>query len=311
MKILTLTLSVAYDVHCKADEIHPEEENLVELTSKDVGGKGINISSALLTFATVSTYVLLPEDGKAEFEHVLKKRGLNIRAYQGEGRIRENITVHHTDGGETRISFRASEQRMETYLKIERDIDSHLDSGDIFALAGSIPEGISVDRLAGFMARLADRGVITVIDSKSFTARHIKRARPFVIKPNGQEMLTYCAQTGIDHVENTKGMVKRLASALGCAVMLTRGSGMSYLCHGNVLCSTKPPKIDSVSTIGAGDSAVAGLIYAVSQGLSDAECLRYATAFGTAACLESGTNPPKRENIKDLLRELYVEKETF
>ena len=68
------------------------------------------------------------------------------------------------------------------------------------------------------------------------------------------------------------------------------------------------PQIEAISAVGAGDSTVAGFLTAVLMGLADGEKLRLATAFGTAACLEAGTRPPKPEKIREVYTAVNVEK---
>ena len=66
------------------------------------------------------------------------------------------------------------------------------------------------------------------------------------------------------------------------------------------------PNIDVISTIGAGDSAVAGFIYGYSQGYETKKTLAYAVAFGTSACMQSGTQPPRREDVLMLNHEVEI-----
>ena len=66
------------------------------------------------------------------------------------------------------------------------------------------------------------------------------------------------------------------------------------------------PAIKAVSTIGAGDSSIAGFLYTASRGQGSGECLRSAVAFGSAACLTEGTQPPQTCDIEKLLINIEV-----
>ena len=106
MKIITLTLSPAIDIHCHTDSFIAEHENFAETSSKDAGGKGINISRALLAGGCDSLAVVaVGKENGASFLASLDADGLNTAAVETDGQIRENITIHPKNGKETRLSF--------------------------------------------------------------------------------------------------------------------------------------------------------------------------------------------------------------
>ena len=78
------------------------------------------------------------------------------------------------------------------------------------------------------------------------------------------------------------------------------GDGALLACKEGVF-TVHAPKIRPVSTIGAGDSSIAGFLAAAAEGKSAADCLKTAVAYGTAACLTAGTLPPRREDIHSIL----------
>ena len=90
--------------------------------------------------------------------------------------------------------------------------------------------------------------------------------------------------------------------------MISLGSGGAVLACGGQVFFAKAPKLDVLSTIGAGDSSIAGFLVAYKEGKSAEECLKTAVAFGSAACMTEGTKPPKKEIIEQLLGEIKIEK---
>ena len=106
MKIITLTLNPAFDVHCSFKTFKAEGENFGIVTSRDAGGKGINISRALSSCGIESVaMVALGSENGAEFASILEKDGIEFKYVNASGRIRENFTVHTEGADETRISF--------------------------------------------------------------------------------------------------------------------------------------------------------------------------------------------------------------
>ena len=131
MKIYTLTLSPAYDVHAVCEDFSAGKENLAHVTATDAGGKGINISRALYGMGVQTVpVVLLGNENSAEYEAKLSKSGLSPVLIRTEGRIRENLTLHHGEC-ETRISYKGFSAPRDIIDKIKDAI--HPDPCDILS----------------------------------------------------------------------------------------------------------------------------------------------------------------------------------
>ena len=139
--IYTLTLNPAFDIHAQAGAFIPFHENLAHITSREAGGKGVNLSRGL-TAAGVENraVVLLGRENGAEFRKALK--GLNCQFIETEGRIRENLTIHSTNQPETRISFPG------------------------FQASGELLDSISIE--PGSIVTVTGRTAVQVTDVKAF-----------------------------------------------------------------------------------------------------------------------------------------------
>ena len=105
--ITTLTLNPAFDIHVSIKEFHAGRENLASSVTRDVGGKGIDISRALSeNHVPNRALVVLGSENAAEFREGLIREGLDFNELLYPGRIRENITIHPLSGDETRLSFK-------------------------------------------------------------------------------------------------------------------------------------------------------------------------------------------------------------
>ena len=85
-------------------------------------------------------------------------------------------------------------------------------------------------------------------------------------------------------------------------VMISLGGDGAILLRDEQVFRAVPPAITPVSTIGAGDSAIGGFIAAEQQNSTPEECLKWASAYGTAACLTEGSQPPRAEDIRKVLK---------
>lgn len=301
MNIFTLTLSPAFDVHCIGEKIEKGRENFVTLTDRSVGGKGINISRALAAFGIESTaVVVMGEENSEELLNMLSGSALRIEAINVPGRIRENLTVHTPDGDETRISFPSPRLPESVLQKIEKITDGVLLAGDILTLTGSVPEGIDKCKLKSYVNSLAEKGVRVIVDSRSFSLADIVDMKPYLIKPNEYEIREYMGREILD--ERDALLSAERLRALGIAnVMITLGERGAALASSDGGLFLKSPVINAVSTVGAGDSAIAGFIYSQTRGYGLEKTLWTAIAFGAAACLKSGTVPPSPKDVATIL----------
>ncbi len=297
-KITTLTLNPAYDIHANIGTFIPRRENIADSVSRDIGGKGINISRALNENGIPNTAVLiLGSDNSEDFKNALAAEGLDCKTIECPGRIRENITVHTSDSEETRLSFKGFSCDVSLLFEVEKYIP---DDG-IVTFTGSLPDGISADAAEEFLLRLKDKGIKLVIDSKSVTLEMLRRIKPWLIKPNGEEIEAYFGGKMSENelyekaLELNRGGIENVIISLG-------GDG-AILASGEKLYRAYAPKINVISTIGAGDSSIAGFIAADS---TPEARMKNAVAYGSAACLREGTNPPLGEDINYLIKNVTV-----
>ena len=301
MKIFTLTLSPAFDIHCRAEALELFRENSVRITERDIGGKGINISRALTLHGVENTAVaVLGRENGAELEKKLSALGIRTEVIWAEGRIRENITVHTDDGKETRISFAAQPLGDDTLTRVEKYVDNALGKGDILTVTGSIPEGVPRARIIALVKAQTERGVRVIVDSRSFDLADLFEMKPYLIKPNEEEIEIYMSRR-IGSLPDALSAARELAAHGISNVMISLGAKGAVLATRGGGYTVSAPGIEALSTIGAGDSSIAGFIYATERGLSPRECLVYAVAFGSAACLTRGTKPPSVEDVRLML----------
>ena len=290
MKIYTLTLNPAYDIHATADGLTLGCENLADIHVRQAGGKGVNISRALQSHGVDNTAVIvLGKENSSDFIRDLDTAGLNCLFLEREGRIRENLTVHCTQSPETRISFRGFSVDDSLLAEILQKLS--IDSDTVVTFTGSVPAGISRGSVRNFLHALTEQGAKLVLDSKSLTLEDIYALKPWLIKPNQEEISAYF-NCWIETVDQALEKAAVFAEHGVANVMVSLGGQGAMLISGGQTCLATPPAVDVVSTIGAGDSAIAGFIAAALEGKDAGDCLKSAVTFGTAACLTEGTLPP-------------------
>lgn len=305
MKIITLTLNPAIDMHCYAENFEPFHENLAKITSTDAGGKGVNISRALTLNGVdnLALVVLGSENGKS-FADSLKADGMELAEIYVDGRIRENITLHTNNNPETRISFAGFVATDEIIDKVEEML-CDVDENTIITLTGSNPKGMTIERVMKMVENFQAKGAKVVIDSRSFSKENLFASKPWLIKPNEEEIGMYTDIEVTDFASAAKA-AKQIREQGIENVIISSSKGAVLACAEGTFVAYAP-KIKVVSTIGAGDSSIAGFIAAAKQGKSYPEMLKNAVAFGSAACMTEGTRPPLASDVAACLSEASVE----
>lgn len=304
MKIYSVTLNPAYDIHAVTEEFVPFHENLACIRSREAGGKGVNISRALkLAGVPNRAVVVLGKENAEEFRGALEAAGLDCLYFEKAGRIRENLTLHSGDGRETRISFAGFPVDKTVLREISDRIT--VDADTVVTFTGRVPEGIGMDAAMAFLQEWKERGVKLVLDSRSFSLEDIYELKPWLIKPNQEEISAYFG-CSVGSISEAVEKAREFAAHGIENAMISLGDQGALLISGHKLFVAVPPQIRPVSTIGAGDSSIAGFITAAFVGKTAGECLRSAVAFGTAACLTEGSQPPEQEKIKTILEQIQI-----
>ena len=304
MSIYTITLNPAYDLHAYIEKFTPYCENLAYVQSRDAGGKGVNISRALRTFGITNTAVIvLGNENSGDYKTELQKLNMDCILIERQGRIRENLTIHCANAPETRISFCGFE--LDNGILDEILEQLKLDPNSIVTFTGRIPEGIQVDAVKAFLNNIQKQGVRIVLDSKSFSLKDIYEIKPWLIKPNQEELSEYFG-CRISSIEEALDKALEFAKNGVVNVMISLGEQGALLVTDNQCFASKPPSVQVESTIGAGDSSIAGFIAGTMQSKDPDKWLQLATAFGSAACLTAGSKPPDKTAVEQICKQVRV-----
>lgn len=305
MKIYTITLSPAYDVHASAKSLVLQHENLAHVKSRDAGGKGVNISRALTYNGMENTAVVVfGRDNCADFKAALEADKITYIGIEKNGRIRENLTIHTEGEDETRISFSGFSLDNGILTEVEGLIS--VDENTVVTFTGSVPRGVDMPEVKKFLARLKSKGAKVVVDSRSFTLSDLLDVAPWLIKPNSEEITMYSGKEA-DSFADCLEFAQKLCSEGIENVMISLGEKGALLVTENTAVTAVPPAINALSTIGAGDSTIAGFVAAYAEGKDATECLKVATSYGTAACLLEGTTPPTKENVAEIYKVVKID----
>ena len=308
MQIFTITLNPAFDIHCIADSLTLYRENLACITNRDAGGKGINIARALNACNIPSTAIVaLGKENGAEFRNSLTLPNVAFQYLPVAGRIRENITIHTPDTPETRISFSGFSADGSLLDTIASLLEKETLRDSIITFTGRNPQGITTAAAKAFLSQLKAQGARIVIDSRSFTLEDLLDVKPWLIKPNEEEIAMYSG-TPVSDCQSAASAARSLREQGIENVLISLGKSGAVLACQEGDYYANAPEINVMSTIGAGDSMIAGFCAAAMQDSSYINMLKQAIAWGSAACMTEGTMPPKPADIQALLPRIVCQK---
>ncbi|TSD96604.1 1-phosphofructokinase [Skermania sp. ID1734] len=280
----------------------------VRSVSTEPGGKGVNVARAL-TLAGVDTVALLPAIATDPIVTALRDAEVAFVCVPTAGAVRSNITITETGGTTTKLNEPGAALHAQTLQALTAAVLEHAERASWVVLSGSLPPGVPDSWYAEVVALLATMDCRVAVDTSeaplSALAAAFDRYAPDLIKPNAEELAGLVgsnASTFEDAVAH--GDPEPVVAAAGeliergaRTVLATLGAAGAVLVDRSGSWLATPPPIVARSTVGAGDSSLAGYLRAHIAGADMAECLRMAVAYGSAAAALPGSALPSPAQI--------------
>ncbi|WNJ86173.1 1-phosphofructokinase [Pseudomonas canadensis] len=280
-RILTLTLNPALDLTVRLARLEPGEVNRSETLLTHAAGKGVNVAQVLADLGHELTVGGFLGDGNPQaFEALIAQRGFTDAFIRVPGETRSNIKIAEQDGRVTDINApgpQVTEQAQSALLEKLAQIAPDFDA---VVVAGSLPRGVSPQWFQALLEQLKRCGLKVALDTSGEALRAGLKAGPWLVKPNTEELadalgnapdaISQLHQQGVEHVVVSDG-----------------AAGVSWYSPGASLHAT-PPKVVVASTVGAGDSLLAGMLHGLLTGDTPEQTLRRATAIAAMAVTQIG-----------------------
>ena len=306
-KIATLTLNPAVDVSYEFTQLLPDQKTHASSTRFDPGGNGINVARALkeLFICAHSCCVVAGHVGRL-LQTLLRHSLDDPHCVEVIGETRINATLLQQD---PLVQYEVTGQGpllSPLVLKEVRSKICSLANNGFAVLTGSLPPGVPADFYAQLIEELRQQGAKVVLDAHGEALRRGITTKPFLIKPNAYELRQLSGQS-LNTREELIAAARQVqaqgidwvCASLGGEGALLIGSEQSFFANA--------PAIEVRSTVGAGDSMVAGLVAAFAQGQRPEEALRLAVACGSATAAQPGTGIFTHNDLDPLLRQIEVE----
>ncbi len=280
-RILTLTLNPALDLTVRLPRLEPGAVNRSETLLTHAAGKGVNVAQVLADLGHhLSVGGFLGTANPEAFEALIASRGFGDAFIRVPGETRSNIKIAEQDGRVTDINAPGplvSEQAQKDLLNMIASIGAGFDA---VVVAGSLPRGVSPQWFQSLLEQLKGLGLKVVLDTSGEALRAGLKAGPWMVKPNTEELA--------DALDNAPDAVSQLhRQGVEHVVVSDGAAGVTWHSPGVTLHAT-PPKVEVASTVGAGDSLLAGMLHGLLSGETPEHTLRRATAIAAMAVTQIG-----------------------
>jgi len=305
--ITTVSLNPAIDKTILLSSMDRGGVNRITAAREDIGGKGINVAK-ILNRLGIETRIcgFIGSDNRQRVEELIAHEHLEYHFLEVEGLTRTNTKIVELDAGMTTDLNEQGFYIQEEKLSQLKEMMHTMSRGSHFTVfSGSIPKGLP-DSIYKELILEGTGDTKAVLDADGELLTEGIKAGPYMIKPNLHELET---AFGVK-LESTdkiilfcRELIKNYQIRL---ILVSMGAKGALLITEEECFYSSPVDVVVKSTVGAGDSMIAGMLFGIEQGLSLEEAFGYATACGTLAVTKEGTQSFSLEEVKQMYKKVIV-----
>ena len=304
-QIIAVSLNPSLDVTLWMSDCDWEEPNRCTKEKIYAGGKALNVSRVLKNLTVPFRLVGLTgtQNGQMLTE-LLNQDGVDYQFIANEGVIRENITLMFPEGRLLKINragMQVSEESCGRLLELVRQ-ELKPSGNCLVVFAGSVPPNITKEKYCSFIRQVQTGSVKIALDSDFLTVDDITALRPYIIKPNYCEAKRMLGDPNMGDKKMHQAMLK-LSEYVAHILLSCDKNGLLYYRQGKCR-HFSLPAVEIRSTIGAGDTTLAGFIAALHNGCPEQEAAAYAVACGTASVTLDGTEAITPDLVAPYLKQV-------
>lgn len=302
--IITVTLNPCIDKSSKVEKMKPESKLRCAEVVHEPGGGGINVTKALKKLNTAS-FALFPAGGHngAMLQTLLKKDGLLHHAVNTQVETRENWIVLETSTNyQYRFTFPGLAVEEASIVHLIDDIKAFAPT--YIVASGSLPPGLP-HYFYGLVVKTANAlGAKCIVDTSGDALEALRGRKAYLIKPNIGELCKLLGKDRIEKADVPNAARQVIEDGFAEMVAVSMGPDGAWLVTEEEQFFAVAPEVPKRSTVGAGDSMVAGITYMLQKGgtLQDALCM--GVACGSAATMNEGSQLFHAEDAHRLYHEV-------
>lgn len=308
--VLTLTPNPALDQTVRVPALRAGRVNVAREVTLNAGGKGVNVASCLADWGVPAVVGgFLGQANAAPFEALMAEKGLADHFVRLAGSTRTNIKVVADDDGDTTdINLPGFAVPPGAWDALLARVRSLVVPGQIVVAAGSLPAALQAGGYAPLLRELAELGATTVLDTSGDALTQALAGDaplPSLIKPNRHELEAWAGQP-LPDTADLIAQAQRLHARGVATVVVSLGEQGALLSRADGCWQAGALPVTPVSTVGAGDALVAGLVAARHARLPWPDALRLGVAFAAGKLQRLGPHLPPRAQVQALADQVQV-----
>ncbi|MTI49400.1 MAG: 1-phosphofructokinase [Firmicutes bacterium] len=274
--------------------------------SATAGGKGINVTKVIDQLnEKVCAYGFLGGFSGDFINQYLKKKQIQSDFTFINGSTRSCINILSDDGDQVEILESGPVIGTDEIVNLMNKLSNKMDSFSVITISGSIPQGVNLDIYCKIINMANNRGVKTVLDTSKETLLNGISGRPYLVKPNKEELEWLIGNT----INNEEQLLKACRQVLKMGarnIALSLGSKGMYFIGEKGSYRVTIPRVEAKNPVGSGDSTVAGFGVSLARELDVIDTLKLANACGVANAMEMETGQISLNNVKELMKRIEV-----
>lgn len=299
-KITTVTVNPALDKSTHLRGLVPEQKIRCDAPRYDAGGGGINVSKAIARLNGESLALFTAGGPTGEMmKELLIKEAINIDPITVQNWTRESfVAVDDNTNSQYRFGFPGAALSESEKVTILEKIAAL--STDFLVLSGSLNDGLSTDFYKEIAEHAKNSNIKVIVDTSGESLQKVLETSVYLIKPNVGELAKLVGVDRLEMEEVNQAAKKIIAQGSAEIIVVSLGPQGAALVTKDSCDYVPAPHVAKKSTVGAGDSMVGGMVWALSQNKSLQEVLRWGVACGSAATMNEGTQLFKIEDANRL-----------
>lgn len=304
--ILTFTPNPALDIYTTVEKVTPDDKLRCKAPTQDPGGGGVNVSRVIKRLGGESTAIYAKGGYTGEmFYDLLAKEQVKQDPVTIKNELRQNFAVTETSTGKL-YRFGMPGAALETTEADEllKKIDQYPKTEYLVA-SGSLPPGVSKDFYAEVSKRAKKQQVKFVVDTSGEALSEVLKEGAFLIKPNIRELQDLIGKPATNREEQKALLLYVLKNFKVEVIVASLGAKGALLATKGKVQHFPAPRVENISSIGAGDSMVAGMVYSLSQGDTIKKAVLMGLACGSATIKSPGTELLIKEDVDLFYKMLF------
>lgn len=307
-EIVTVTINPAIDIFVNVDRVESTRKLRCSPPKRDPGGGGINVARVAhrLGADVLAIYPIGGQIGKL-LQRLVEREGIASLVTPSHVETRENFTAYEEATGEQyRFVLPGSRLHRAEWEAVLDRLASLAERPKFVVASGSVPPGAPDDFFARVVRHAKALGAKTVIDTSRVFLKEALAEGVTLVKPNLVELSEYVGAPFDNDADRIAACRRLVADKRAEMVALTLGDQGALLVTAERAWRALPLSIEAVSTVGAGDSFLGGLVAALAAGRPLEDAFRMAVAAASAAVRMPGTGLCQPEDVKQLLPDVPI-----